>query len=58
MTVKKHIYDWQDIEKMTTSPIIQMYNDPGDPTILLVLQEVDLFAIMMSNRTGIPNAHN
>ena len=55
MTVKKHIYDWQDIEKMTTSPITQMYNDSWRPDYIVGITRGGLVpAIMMSNRTGIP----
>lgn len=55
MTVKKHIYDWQDIEKMTTSLITQMYNDSWRPDYIVGITRGGLVpAIMMSNRTGIP----
>jgi hypoxanthine phosphoribosyltransferase len=53
--IKKHIYDWHDVEKMVTSIITQMYNDDWRPDYIVGLTRGGLTpAIMMSNRTGIP----
>ena len=53
--VKKHIYDWNDVEKMVTHIITEMYNDNYRPDYIVGLTRGGLVpAIMMSNRTGIP----
>ena len=55
MTTKKHIYDWQELEKMVTNIITQMYNDSWRPDYIVGITRGGLVpAIMMSNRTGIP----
>lgn len=53
--VKKHIYDWNDVERMVTDIITQMYNDNYRPDYIVGITRGGLVpAIMMSNRTGIP----
>ena len=53
--IKKHIYDWNDVERMVTQIITEMYNDNYRPDYIVGLTRGGLVpAIMMSNRTGIP----
>ena len=53
--IKKHIYDWTDVERMVTHIITEMYNDNYRPDYIVGLTRGGLVpAIMMSNRTGIP----
>jgi hypoxanthine phosphoribosyltransferase len=55
MMIKKHIYDWTDVERMVTHIITEMYNDNYRPDYIVGLTRGGLVpAIMMSNRTGIP----
>ena len=53
--IKKHFYTWNDVEKMVTNIITQMYNDNFRPEYIVGITRGGLTpAIMMSNRTGIP----
>tara|TARA_B100000989_G_C19495226_1_gene451687 strand:- start:511 stop:987 length:477 start_codon:yes stop_codon:yes gene_type:complete len=55
MKIKKHFYTWNDVEKMVTNIITQMYNDNFRPEYIVGITRGGLTpAIMMSNRTSIP----
>ena len=50
----KHFYNWQDIEKMCTSIVTQMYNDNWRPDYIVgITRGGNVPATIISNMTGI-----
>ena len=49
----KHFYNWQDIEKMCTSIVTQMYNDNWRPDYIVgITRGGNVPATIISNMTG------
>jgi hypoxanthine phosphoribosyltransferase len=54
MKINKHYYSWQDIEKMCTSIVTQMYNDNWRPDYIVgITRGGNVPATIISNMTGI-----
>ncbi len=52
--IKKHIYNWQDIETMCTSIVTQMYADNWRPDYIVgITRGGNIPATIISNMTGI-----
>ena len=52
--IKKHFYNWKDIETMCTSIVTQMYNDDWRPDYIVgITRGGNIPATIISNMTGI-----
>ena len=55
MTIKKHFYTWNDVEKMCISIVNQMYKDNWRPDYIVgITRGGNVPATIISNLTGIP----
>ena len=55
MVVKKHYYSWNDIEKMCTTILTDMYTSNYKPDYIVgITRGGNIPATILSNMTGIP----